>query len=104
MHLCCYQTIIPLSIWGNYQRHRESWLVITHYKINTILLGFQITAMRLNSLDRKEVEEFYEVYRDVVTEYTGMVDELSSGPSLALEISTIPDGEHTVTFNNEYSI
>jgi nucleoside-diphosphate kinase len=57
--------------------------------------GFQITAMRLNSLDRKEVEEFYEVYRDVVTEYTGMVDELSSGPSLALEISTIPDGEHT---------
>lgn len=53
--------------------------------------------MRLNSLDRKEVEEFYEVYRDVVTEYTGMVDELSSGPSLALEISTIPDGEHTVS-------
>lgn len=56
--------------------------------------GFEITAVRINSLDRKEVEEFYEVYRDVVTEYTGMVDELSSGPSLVLEISTIPEGEH----------
>ena len=71
-----------------------------------VCLGFQITAMRLNSLDRKEVEEFYEVYRDVVTEYTGMVDELSSGPSLALEISTIPEGEHTVfapcAFNFDY--
>lgn len=49
--------------------------------------GFTISAVRMHSLDRKEVEEFYEVYRDVVTEYSGMVDELSCGPSLILEIS-----------------
>ena len=41
----------------------------------------------MHSLDRKEVEEFYEVYRDVVNEYSGMVDELSCGPSIILEIS-----------------
>ena len=54
------------------------------------------------SLDRKEAEEFYEVYRDVVAEYAQMVtklkiiidfqlffqvDELSSGPSIVIELS-----------------
>ena len=55
------------------------------------------------SLDRKEAEEFYEVYRDVVAEYSQMVsppilelinqkfdlqvDELSSGPSIVIELS-----------------
>jgi len=49
--------------------------------------GFTVSAVRMHSMDRKEVEEFYEVYRDVVNEYSGMVDELSCGPSLILEIS-----------------
>lgn len=48
--------------------------------------GFSIGAVRLLCLDRKEVEEFYEVYRDVVNEYSAMVDELSCGPCLILEI------------------
>jgi len=49
--------------------------------------GFSISAVRMHSMDRKEVEEFYEVYRDVVNEYSAMVDELSCGPSLILEIA-----------------
>jgi len=33
----------------------------------------QLSAIRMISLDRKEAEEFYEVYRDVVAEYAQMV-------------------------------
>jgi nucleoside-diphosphate kinase len=47
----------------------------------------QISAIKMISLDRKEAEEFYEVYRDVVAEYSQMVDELSSGPSIVIELS-----------------
>ena len=33
----------------------------------------KITAVKMVSLDRKEAEEFYEVYRNVVPEYSQMV-------------------------------
>ena len=33
----------------------------------------KISAIRLIALDRKEAEEFYEVYRNVVPEYSQMV-------------------------------
>jgi len=56
--------------------------------------GFSIGAVRLLCLDRKEVEEFYEVYRDVVNEYSAMVDELSQGPSLILEIKGEAAADH----------
>ena len=57
-------------------------------------VGFSIGAVRLLCLDRKEVEEFYEVYRDVVNEYSAMVDELSQGPSLILEIKGNAAADH----------
>ena len=38
-----------------------------------MLLDDQLSAIRMISLDRKEAEEFYEVYRDVVAEYAQMV-------------------------------
>ena len=44
------------------------------YKI-TIFKFFsdgQVSAIRLIALDRKEAEEFYEVYRNVVPEYSQM--------------------------------
>ena len=37
-------------------------------------------------LFQANAEEFYEVYKGVVQEYPGMVDELTSGPCIALEI------------------
>lgn len=37
-------------------------------------------------LERANAEEFYEIYKGVVQEYPNMVTELSSGPSIALEI------------------
>ncbi|XP_062412123.1 nucleoside diphosphate kinase 7 isoform X1 [Sardina pilchardus] len=48
--------------------------------------GFEITALQMINMDRANAEEFFEVYKGVVTEYTGMVAELSSGPCMALEI------------------
>lgn len=37
-------------------------------------------------MDRANVEEFYEVYKGVVSEYNDMVTELYSGPCVAIEI------------------
>ncbi|XP_065096615.1 nucleoside diphosphate kinase homolog 7 isoform X3 [Paramisgurnus dabryanus] len=48
--------------------------------------GFEITALQMFSMDRANAEEFLEVYKGVVAEYTNMVDELCSGPCMALEI------------------
>lgn len=48
--------------------------------------GFSITAMKMVHLDRKQSEEFYEIYRGVVTEYLQMVTHLQSGSCLAIEI------------------
>lgn len=48
--------------------------------------GFEISAMQMFSMDRANVEEFYEVYKGVVSEYNEMVTEMYSGPCVALEI------------------
>ena len=37
------------------------------------LLDNKITAVKMLFLDRREAEEFYEVYRNVVPEYSQMV-------------------------------
>ncbi|XP_037764690.1 nucleoside diphosphate kinase 7 isoform X2 [Chelonia mydas] len=55
--------------------------------INAILDGgFEISALQLFNMERANVEEFYEIYKGVVAEYTEMVTELCSGPCIALEI------------------
>lgn len=38
------------------------------------------------NMDRVNVEEFYEVYKGVVSEYNEMVTEMYSGPCIAMEI------------------
>lgn len=48
--------------------------------------GFDITAMGIFNLEKANVEEFYEIYKGVVREYTQMVEELSSGSCVAIEI------------------
>ncbi|XP_063643391.1 nucleoside diphosphate kinase 7 isoform X1 [Pan troglodytes] len=48
--------------------------------------GFEISAMQMFNMDRVNVEEFYEVYKGVVTEYHNMVTEMYSGPCVAMEI------------------
>ncbi|KAM4629653.1 nucleoside diphosphate kinase homolog 7 [Polymixia lowei] len=47
---------------------------------------FEISALQMFNMDRANAEEFYEVYKGVVTEYPSMVTDLCSGPCMALEI------------------
>lgn len=47
---------------------------------------FEISAMQMFSMDRVNVEEFYEVYKGVVPEYNDMVTEMCSGSCVAMEI------------------
>ncbi|XP_054876177.1 nucleoside diphosphate kinase 7 [Poeciliopsis prolifica] len=47
---------------------------------------FKISALEMFNMDRANAEEFYEIYKGVVTEYPGMVTELCSGPCIVLEI------------------
>lgn len=48
--------------------------------------GFEISALQMFNVDRANAEEFFEVYKGVVTEYPSMVTELCSGPCMVLEI------------------
>ncbi|XP_074658553.1 nucleoside diphosphate kinase homolog 7-like isoform X2 [Tubulanus polymorphus] len=48
--------------------------------------GFEISALEMFSLDRANAEEFLEVYKDVVAEYADMVQQLTTGPCIAMEI------------------
>uniref|UniRef100_A0A3P8XTR1 Nucleoside diphosphate kinase homolog 7 n=1 Tax=Esox lucius TaxID=8010 RepID=A0A3P8XTR1_ESOLU len=48
--------------------------------------GFEVSALQMFNMDRAGAEEFFEVYKGVVSEYPNMVAELCSGPCMALEI------------------
>ncbi|EDO34502.1 predicted protein, partial [Nematostella vectensis] len=49
--------------------------------------GFEISALQMFHLERANAEEFHEVYKGVVNEYErNMVEELCSGPCLAVEV------------------
>lgn len=48
--------------------------------------GFEISGMELFMMNRAVVEEFYEVYKGVLPEYLPIVENLSGGPVIALEI------------------
>lgn len=51
--------------------------------------GFKIIAMKMLCMDRVNCEEFLEIYKGVVPEYTQMVLQLTNGPALAIEIEAI---------------
>ena len=48
--------------------------------------GFEISAMSTFYLEKANAEDFLEVYKGVVSEYSSMVEELTSGPCIALEV------------------
>ena len=48
--------------------------------------GFNITSMKMVHLERRQAEEFYEIYKGVVGEYLQMVTQLQSGSCLAIEV------------------
>ena len=48
--------------------------------------GFEISGMELFMMNRAVVEEFMAVYKGVLPEYLPIVENLSGGPVIALEI------------------
>jgi len=48
--------------------------------------GFEISAMEMFNLSRPVAEEFYDVYKGVLPEYLPIIENLSGGPVLALEV------------------
>lgn len=57
--------------------------------------GFLVNTIQMFHLEKANAEEFYEVYKGVVHEYPGMVNELSSGPVIAMEILGKSSNVHT---------
>eukprot|EP00227_Mantoniella_beaufortii_P008272 CAMPEP_0197589204 /NCGR_PEP_ID=MMETSP1326-20131121/10228_1 /TAXON_ID=1155430 /ORGANISM="Genus nov. species nov., Strain RCC2288" /LENGTH=357 /DNA_ID=CAMNT_0043154117 /DNA_START=41 /DNA_END=1114 /DNA_ORIENTATION=- len=58
--------------------------------------GFQITGLQSFNLDRPNAAEFYEVYKGVVPEFNMMVDEITSGPFVAVEVAGSGSGGSVV--------
>ncbi|XP_069105017.1 nucleoside diphosphate kinase homolog 7-like [Argopecten irradians] len=48
--------------------------------------GFEISMLQVFHMEKANAEEFFEVYKGVVQEYGAMVNELTSGPCIALEV------------------
>ncbi|CAM9377552.1 unnamed protein product [Discosporangium mesarthrocarpum] len=48
--------------------------------------GYEISALELFHLNRTEVAEFLDVYQGVIPEFSDAVDEMTTGPCLAMEI------------------
>ena len=57
-------------------------------KIIDIILGegFEISAMTMFTFDRPTAEEFFEVYKGVLPEFVPIVESMTTGPSIVMEI------------------
>lgn len=57
-------------------------------KIIDIILseGFEISAIQLYNLDKPTAEEFLDIYKGVLPEFVALVDQMTSGPCIVLEI------------------
>ena len=53
--------------------------------------NFKITAAQLFNLNRPQVEEFYDVYKGVLPEYVPLIEHISNGPTLIMEVCRIDD-------------
>ena len=48
--------------------------------------GFEISAMEMFTLDKPTAEEFFEVYKGVLPEFVGMIEHMTTGPCIVMEI------------------
>ena len=48
--------------------------------------GFELSGAEIFYLSRPVIEEFYDVYKGVLPEYLPLIEHISNGPSLVLEI------------------
>ena len=57
-------------------------------KIIDILLteGFEISSMEMLNIDKVQAEEFFEIYKGVLPEYSQMIDSVVCGPIIGIEV------------------
>jgi nucleoside-diphosphate kinase len=48
--------------------------------------GFEISAMEMFYLTKATAQEFYDVYKGVLPEYVPLIEHMTGGPVIALEI------------------
>lgn len=48
--------------------------------------GFEISSMQMFSLDKPTAEEFFEVYKGVLPEFVGMIEQMTTGPCIVMEV------------------
>jgi nucleoside-diphosphate kinase len=48
--------------------------------------GFEISAAEMFALDKPTAEEFFEVYKGVLPEFVAMVEHMTTGPCIVMEI------------------
>mmetsp|Transcript_2521 Transcript_2521/g.4238 ORF Transcript_2521/g.4238 Transcript_2521/m.4238 type:complete len:117 (-) Transcript_2521:99-449(-) len=48
--------------------------------------GFEISSMEMFTLDKPTAEEFFEVYKGVLPEYVGMIEKMTTGPCIVMEV------------------
>ena len=55
--------------------------------IDTILEeGFEISALEMFTLDKPTAEEFFEVYKGVIPEFVPLIDQMTTGPCIVMEV------------------
>jgi nucleoside-diphosphate kinase len=48
--------------------------------------GFEISGAEMFNLSRPQIEEFYGVYKGVLPEYVPLIEHMSNGPTIMLEV------------------
>lgn len=48
--------------------------------------GFEISAMQMFNMDKPTAEEFLEIYRGVLPEFVPITEQMTTGPSIVLEV------------------
>lgn len=48
--------------------------------------GFEISALEMFHFSKATIEEFYDVYKNVLPEYVPQIEQFISGPSIVLEV------------------
>jgi nucleoside-diphosphate kinase len=48
--------------------------------------GFEISAMEMFTLAKPTAEEFFEIYKGVLPEFVGMIEHMTTGPCIVMEV------------------
>ena len=67
--------------------------------LSEISRSFELRSLEIFNISKVVAGEFYEVYRGVVapSEFTGMVEQLTSGPCLVMELASKCAPPHCAT-------